>query len=251
MTWNIRTGVGNHPDNPHGRTSSDLNRIAEVIREIDPDIVAMQEVDRDRDRTGYVDQTAILAETLGMDGRFAANLVDEAGEYGIATFSRFPILNSRHDRFISPEGWEPRGVLEVVVDTGGSVPVTILNTHLQIGLQGNENDARRQRHDSAEILMRRVGQLRGSAILMGDFNAEPVSPELKPLARLTDVWVEGGDGGTGKTIPASPFVEPNARIDVIFVNESLRVRRSCVVRNHVTALASDHYPVVSELVIVE
>jgi endonuclease/exonuclease/phosphatase family metal-dependent hydrolase len=71
------------------------------------------------------------------------------------------------------------------------------------------------------------------------------------LALLTDAWAEGGDDGTGKTIPASPFAEPHARIDVIYVNEMLRVRRSCVVRNDVTALASDHYPVVAELIIVE
>jgi endonuclease/exonuclease/phosphatase family metal-dependent hydrolase len=247
MTWNIKTGVGNDPNDPRGRVPSDLGRIAGVIRDVDPDVVALQEVDRNRDRTGYLDQPAILAEALGMHVRYAPNLIDEAGEYGVATLSRFPILRSQHDRFISADGWEPRGVLEIVVDIGGGADVSVLNTHFQIGFGHQVEDAGQQRLESAELLATRVRGLECPAILMGDFNTEPGSAELEPLSVMRDVWGMGRSGGDGATFPASPARTPVTRIDAIYTSAGIRVVSRDVVRTQVTDLASDHYPVVAEL----
>src|SRR5699024_6630878 len=113
VTWNIRTGVGNDPHEPGTRTPADLERVAQVIRMLRPDVVCLQEVDRNRDRTGFVDQTTELCRLLEMDGRFAPNLVDHAGEYGIATFTPHAIVSTEHVRFPPSGNLEPRGMLDV------------------------------------------------------------------------------------------------------------------------------------------
>ncbi len=247
MTWNIRTGIGNDPAEPGRRAPVDLDRIARVIADLRPDVVALQEVDRHRDRTGYVDQPAVLGELTGMTAAYAPILIDDAGEYGLAVLTAHPIVASGWSRFPLIDGWEPRGVLDVVVQIGDR-PVRVLNTHLQIGFDGRDGEAAIQREDSARVLALRMQASVEPAVLMGDFNADPASPELLPLSVATDGWAEKGEGG-GMTIPASPFEEPSSRIDAIFVDERFLVRGCAVIRSQETALASDHYPVVVDLVI--
>ena len=247
MTWNIRTGVGHDPYERGKRAPVDLDRIARVIATVRPDIVALQEVDRLRDRTGYVDQPTVLGELTGMATAYAPILVDGAGEYGLAVLSAHPIVASAWSRFPTVNGWEPRGVLDVLVKVGEH-PVRILNTHFQVGFNGRDGEAVLQRADSARALSMRMGSSVEPAVLMGDFNAEPASADLSPLAVVTDAWAEKGEG-TGKTIPASPFEEPSSRIDVIYLDAGLLVRGCAVIRSPETALASDHYPVVADIVV--
>lgn len=247
VTWNIRTGVGNDPHEPEKHTAPDIERVALVIRSLRPDVVALQEVDRNRDRTNFVDQTAELERLLGMAGRFAPNLVDAAGEYGIATFSPHRIVVSEHSRFPRFDGWEPRGLLDMVIDVRGR-HIRVLNTHLQVG-EGEE--ARTQREDAANVIALRMRGSIEPVVLMGDFNAEPSSPELRPLAESLDAWAEKGGGDGGRTIPASPFENPTGRIDAIYVDQSFIVRDCAVIRTPETELASDHYPVAADLVLVD
>ncbi|MEX2025646.1 MAG: endonuclease/exonuclease/phosphatase family protein, partial [Pirellulaceae bacterium] len=58
LTYNIHHGEG-----IDGKL--DLPRIARVIESVDPDLVALQEVDRRVERTGSVDQPAELARLTG------------------------------------------------------------------------------------------------------------------------------------------------------------------------------------------
>lgn len=247
VTWNIRTGVGNDPEVRGERTPSDLERVARVLRSMRPDVVALQEIDRNRDRTGFVDQTATLARLLEMEGHFAPSLVEEAGEYGVATFSPHAVTHVEHVRFPVSDGWEPRGLLETVVEIGGR-PIRILNTHLQVG---EAEDARMQREDSARSIALRMRSSAEPAVLMGDFNADPSSPELQPLAFASDCWVEKGEEGSGFTILASPFDEPANRIDAIYTDPRFLVRACAVIRTLETRLASDHYPVAADLVLMD
>lgn len=247
MTWNIRTGIGNDPHSEGTRAPMDLERIARVIAAIRADVVALQEVDRNRDRTGYVDQPTVLAELTGMAAAYAPILIDHAGEYGLAVLTPHPIVASEWSRFPMVDGWEPRGVLDVAVQIGDR-PVRVLNTHLQIGFDGRDGEAAIQREDSARALAMRIVQSDEPVLLMGDFNADPASPELAPLEIATDAWAEKGEG-RGLTIPASPLEEPASRIDAIFVDGRFLVREFAVIRSPETALASDHYPVVADLVL--
>lgn len=76
-TFNIRHGFGT------GGTL-DLARTARVIEEIDPDIISLQEVDRNLERSGNQDQVDVLAAMTGLRFHFAPALVRGAGAYGIA-----------------------------------------------------------------------------------------------------------------------------------------------------------------------
>lgn len=245
MSWNIKTGVGNDPHHAGVFAPFDLDRVARVISSLRPDIVALQEVDRWRRRTECVDQPSVLADMTGMDVVYGPNLVDEEGEYGIAILSRHPFVAVDHIRFPEVTGWEPRGLLDVVVRAGGR-ELRVMNTHLQVGGRGNDQEARSQREDSAQAIALRARQSEMPVVVMGDFNADPAPGELSPLATFTDAWQEKGEG-PGETIPATPFGDARARIDAILVGSGLFVRECAVIRTPETMLASDHYPVVADL----
>ena len=88
MCYNIR----------HGRGMDevvDLTRTANVIKAWNPDLVAVQEVDQNTQRTNKTDQTKILAEKLGMHCVFGKAIDLQGGGYGLAILSRFPILEDR------------------------------------------------------------------------------------------------------------------------------------------------------------
>lgn len=194
MTWNIRTGIGSDPHDRGRRAPVDLERIARVIAAVRPDVVALQEVDRHRDRTNFVDQPSVLAGLVGMNSAFAPILVDEAGEYGLAVLTSHPIVHAEHNRFPIVSGWGPRGVLDVVVQVAGRA-VPVLDTHLQVGFAGKDGKAALQREDSARALAIRLQQSPEPVVLMGDFNADHASPGLAPLSIATGAWAEKGGAG--------------------------------------------------------
>jgi endonuclease/exonuclease/phosphatase family metal-dependent hydrolase len=68
----------------HGRSPDDgrvdLGRLASAVRDLDADILALQEVDRDQPRSGGADLTAVAAEAMGaLDHRFVAALAGTPG----------------------------------------------------------------------------------------------------------------------------------------------------------------------------
>jgi endonuclease/exonuclease/phosphatase family metal-dependent hydrolase len=248
MSWNIRTGFGNDPTTGERVPHPDLDRIAAVINRVHPDIVALQEVDRGRERTGGVDQTSVIASMTGMDGVFAPNVVGDDGHYGTSILSRLRVESCEHTRFPIVDTWEPRGLLDVVVDARGR-GVRVLNTHLQVGFDGTDDVAALQRADAAEMIALRARAAGEPLVLMGDFNADPGAPELEALHVLTDAWAEQDDAGF--TFPALPAGKARERIDAIFVSKQWLVRDIAVLDTPDTRLASDHYPLVADLVLVE
>ncbi len=62
----------------------DLSRLAEVINALDPDVVALQEVDRHTGRLNGIDLPAELAKLTGMDFVFGRAMYYDGGEYGEA-----------------------------------------------------------------------------------------------------------------------------------------------------------------------
>jgi endonuclease/exonuclease/phosphatase family metal-dependent hydrolase len=82
----------------------------------------------------------------------------------------------------------------------------------------------------------------GPQVLLGDLNGRPDAPELAPLwGEFTDAWAAVNDSG-GETFPADV---PDRRIDYVAVSAGVEVT-SCEVPE---ALASDHRPVVADLVV--
>ena len=86
LSYNIKHGRG-----MDGKV--DLPRIAKVIGSLSPDLVTLQEVDKNCTRSGSIDLTRELAGILKMEGRFGKFMDFQGGEYGMAVLSRFPILS--------------------------------------------------------------------------------------------------------------------------------------------------------------
>src|SRR6266511_4048995 len=101
-TWNVRTCRRRDG----GRV--DLGLTAVVLRSLEADLVALQELDRDQERSGHVDQARALGEALGMRWRYAPALLGPADQahrwrraepggdpggpaYGIALLSRLAL----------------------------------------------------------------------------------------------------------------------------------------------------------------
>src|SRR5580704_6891290 len=101
----------------------DVGRVAEVIAAQGPDIVALQEVDVGRARTGGVDQAHQLARRLGMAFHFNAALKVEEELYGDAILTTLPERLVRagaiptHPRF---DRLEPRGAVWIAVMVGNT-----------------------------------------------------------------------------------------------------------------------------------
>lgn len=237
MTYNIRSGNGN------------LAGTADAIRASAPDLLALQEVDVHwSERSSFVDQASALGEQLHMQLRFAriyqfagAAPEDPPREFGVALLSKFPILDwSNHiisrlsTQETNPVPAPLPGFLEARIDVGG-VPVRVFNTHLDYrsdpGVRGQQ---------VAEMLAY-IGDASAPTLLFGDLNAPPDAPEIQPLlARLRDAWPSSA--GPGLTDPAD---EPRKRIDYVLASKQFRVLSASVP----VTLASDHRPVVADLVL--
>ena len=151
------------------------------------------------------------------------------------------------DRLPEPGGlgqFEPRGALWVAIEIGGT-DVQIINTHL--GLLPGE------RRVQAQALLgdNWIGDMESAApkILCGDFNAMPSSPVYRSLsARLRDAQTMLHEQRPRKTYSGR---YPTARIDHVFVGTGIEVLGVEVPSAHTARVASDHLPLVVDLLISE
>lgn len=235
MSYNIAAG------------NRDLARIADVIRAADADIIGLQEVDVHwSERSGFVDQAADLAAMLGMQVRFGPIYSlpgdgAERREFGLAVLTHHPIIEFRNHVIprlsTQADDPEPRpmpGFIDAVVDVRGT-RIHVFNTHLDY------RPDPRVRVAQVSAMLRVMPQPSLPHILIGDLNAPPSAPELQPLfARFHDAWQDDRD--PGHTYPASA---PERRIDYVLVSDRFRIAGA----GTITTEASDHLPVVADLMI--
>lgn len=218
----------------------DVERIAGVIAELEPDIVCLQELDVGRARTGGVDQARAIADHLSMAVRFHPAMRIEAEEYGDAILTRHPETLMRVGALPTVRGvpgLEPRGALWVRVNIEG-VDINVLTTHL--GLVPRE-----QRLQAAALVGKEwLGHpdCKGPTLLAGDFNATSITRPYQTLARNhADCQRQLGLKPTLKTFP-SGF--PAIRIDHVFVSPEIRITGVRAPFSPLSRMASDHLPLV-------
>jgi endonuclease/exonuclease/phosphatase family metal-dependent hydrolase len=253
MTYNIRAGKGYHGSDQDPMVG--LAQIAEVIRAQDADIVLLQEVDRNVERTGSIDEAAILAEELGMHHAFAPAIPLQGGDYGIAILSRMPMASpesialpftdySQSHPNLPGYYSEPR-VAQIVRVASGELELSVINTHLGL--------TRDQRMDQLEEVADLIHDalVDGRVIFGGDLNVEPDAEELVPVRRLLEDCYHGleGEDGLRRDIPirerqTHPADEPTHCIDYLFISRwAIDVLSTEVIETTV----SDHRPVVTRL----
>ena len=233
--------------NAHGCSGTDgrvsPRRIAEIIAQQEPDIVAVQELDHGRARSRGEDQAAFIADQLGYHVAFCPTVVSGDERYGHALFSRWPIEVVKID--VLPAGtksWFPeaRYALWARVQTEGRA-IQVFTTHF--GLSPGERLAQMQRLLGPEWI---GGVLAAEpVILCGDLNLSPGSaPYGLAVAGLRDVQAARRGHRPEATFSTT---HPFLRIDHIFASphfETLATRRP---RTALTRVASDHFPLVAEL----
>lgn len=232
-----------------GRFAPD--RIARILRELDPDIIALQELDVGNPRSRGDDQLAYLAEELGLHHLFCPSIVNGEEHYGHGLLSAHPISLVKKVRL--PTGnvpvIEPRDGLHARIDFEGQ-PISIVSTHL--GLARRERAAQIDRLLEADFL----GGIPPDrpALFLGDLN---LSPGGKLYRRLNAGWgqVDGHDflrdvqaHAPGHTaLRTFPSFLPVRSLDHIFATRHFTIKAVRAPSNLLTRRASDHLPLVADL----
>lgn len=236
MTYNVHSCVG-----MDGKISPE--RIARVIGRHDPDIVALQELDIGRERTGKVDQPHSIAKELEMFYHFHPSVVSDDERYGNAVLSRYPMELIRAGRLpgiTKKSKAEPRGAIWAVINIAGT-KINFFNTHL--GLSFGEGASQTKALLGSEWMVH--PGCRGPVILCGDFNALPNSQLCRNIKKtLRDAQGEL-DNHSLKATWFSHY--PVGRIDHVFIGPELEVAHAEVSRTHLDKIASDHLPLIVDI----
>ncbi len=228
-SYNIHSGVGTD-----GRF--DLRRVAAVLEEIGPDVIALQECGDVRGRTDDDQHPEVLAEILSMHMAFGPNVVRFGRRYGNAILSRLPILKS-NNYDLSFRRREPRGALRCDLDLGQGRPLHVFSLHL--GLWRQERRAQEQRLLLSADLLRDAARV-DPLVVCGDFNYWWSGP-VPALVRHSIHDAAIALGQVQRTFPSRL---PLLRLDRIFVDDGIRPLSVWVHRSKLAATASDHLPVV-------
>jgi endonuclease/exonuclease/phosphatase family metal-dependent hydrolase len=234
-TYNVHRCVGND-------RRLDVGRVAEVLARLEPDIVALQELDVGRARTGGVDQAHEIARRLDMACHFNAALTVEEERYGDAILTRFPERLVQVGPLPGHPGiraLEPRGALWVEVEIDGA-PVQVINTHL--GLVPREQQIQAAFLAGPAWLGHPLCQ--GPTILLGDFNATASSVVYRTF--LKALSPARGLSRTKTPTATFPARLPVLRIDHLFVSPEIKVAEVFVPFTPLTRAASDHLPLVMD-----
>lgn len=220
-TYNIRRAIG-------ADGVADSSRIVRVLREIECDVLALQEVGYRPEQSGHFLEE--LGEALGAAVVEGTTLRDERGHYGNAVLSRVPILEVR--RFdISVPRREPRGALDVLVEADGN-RVQLVATHL--GLRPVE-----RRHQVRKLLRIIDASQAPVKVLLGDLNEWFLWG--RPIRWLHRAFAET------PALSTFPARRPFLALDRLWVAPFATLRRLYVHDTELARRASDHLPLVGEL----
>jgi endonuclease/exonuclease/phosphatase family metal-dependent hydrolase len=224
LSYNIRNCTGLDE-------KRDIERTAAFIKAQQPDLVGLQEVDKDTRRSGRIDVARRLGELTGLHSVFGKAMDYQGGAYGDAVLSRYPFQKVVVHQLPATKGHEPREMMETQVAIGTNGPVVVFcSTHL-------DNLSAVERLPQVKAINALVAPQESLIqILAGDFNAGPDSSEI------VEVLKSWNDAGPSSKILTCPANKPRERIDYIFFRPQPRLRiLEANVLNE--PLISDHRPV--------
>jgi endonuclease/exonuclease/phosphatase family metal-dependent hydrolase len=205
-------------------------RIVQVLKEIQPDIIALQEV--------VADQIQYLAKELGLAFVFGSNDTLRGHEYGNLTLSRYPIQRSENYD-LSFRTREKRGCLRTDLDVPDLGLVHLFHVHL--GTSFFE-----RRHQAIRLVSREVlhnPELTGPRLLLGDFNEWTRGLVTRLLCANLETGNLHEHIRRKKTYPGMlPFLH----LDQIYFDPVLRLKLLSLHRTPRSLVASDHLPLVAE-----
>ena len=212
-------------------------RIVEVLRELDADIIALQEVLSIEGKEREDNQARFFGEELGLDYRIGETRRLKGGSYGNLVLSRLPLL-STENYDISHWGREERGCLRADVSLGSTL-LHVYNVHLGTAYLERRQQGRKLL--APEILNK--DDITGPRILLGDFNEWTRGLTSRLLVRhfgTVDLRVHL------KRKRTYPGLLPLLHLDHIYFDPSLILEDALLYRTRLALIASDHLPIVAD-----
>jgi len=218
-TYNIRNAIGLDD-------SVNYARIANVINKINPDIIALQELDSVTNRSDQVDVLSTLSQLTGMNAVYGASIDFDGGKYGIGVMSKVKPLSWKHIPLPGRE--EKRSALFLEFET-----YIFICSHFSLTSE--------DRMASVDIINGLIENIKKPVFFAGDLNATPDSQVMQVLLEkwqlLSDI--------EKNTFPAD---NPNRTIDFILGSAQSEYTLKMIYTETVNEqVASDHLPVFSDI----
>jgi endonuclease/exonuclease/phosphatase family metal-dependent hydrolase len=211
------------------------SRIADVLREIDADVVALQEVVGAG--PGGEGQAEEIGAALGMGWVMAPVRHLRRHLFGNVVMSRFPIIHhSQYD--LSWRTCESRACQRADLDLGGGRTLHVYNVHLGTAVLERRYQAPRL---ASYVHDRRVP---GPKIILGDFNEWTRGLATKTLSSLFESIDIHAHLRRRRTYPG---LFPVLHLDHIYYEGQVEVRSVELPRGRKALIASDHLPLVATL----
>jgi len=250
MTYNLE---GMKPgSNPETR----LENIIIKLKEINPDIIGLQEINEAVNGNGEDNQAKRIADSLsaffGITYHYYISMThlswnNQFREF-VGIITKYPVENQGF--FPLVPGVFPRKVVWNLIDTPIG-KINFFNTHLSY----NSESVRVQQVQQiiSFVIGKEINNPAAGSILTGDFNATPIAPSVQQLTTTgtdtfyVDTFAEANPGNLGYTFPSN---SPNERIDFIFYKNtgSLSIADSKVVMKQPYSgnnFCSDHFGVLT------
>jgi len=231
-------------------------RIASVLREVDADIIALQEVLSIGGAAREMDQARFIAEELGYDYCIGENRRLSGGAYGNVILRRLPWRHV-HNYDITWRGRERRGCLRVDIETGvsssgsstgssssggGGTAGTLLHLfNVHLGTAYIE-----RRHQARQLVGDKIlgsAELTGARVVLGDFNEW-----TRGLAtRLLTEQLQSADVRLHlRKARTYPGALPLVHLDHIYFDPALELTGLTLHKSRTALVASDHLPLVAD-----
>ncbi|NLV21158.1 MAG: hypothetical protein GXY49_04125 [Syntrophomonadaceae bacterium] len=221
ITYNIKSG--------HGQDGKlNLHRTAAALKELDADIICLQEVDHRMRRTYFANQAWYLARKLHMQYSFGAAINYRWGAFGNAILSRHPIVLEKNYQLPAFNSKRAMQEVHLMIDASS---LRVFNTHLELNHKLRFNQAE-------SFIVPLVNASDEPGVLCGDLNESPSCPAVQCLSNY---FRDSFDVNSGSCIYTFPADVPNDRIDYILLNAACRA----VDYKITPTQASDHLPVLA------
>jgi endonuclease/exonuclease/phosphatase family metal-dependent hydrolase len=213
-------------------------RIVTVLRELEADVLCLQEVVNAPESGPLWDQAGTIERALPeFAAQFGANRSLRGGTYGNLTLSRLPILKWKNIDITGKR--EARGVLQTDVPLPESGILHVFNVHLGTGFMERRFQAGRLMGE--DVLAQ--PELRGTRLVVGDFNEWTQGLTTRLLRESFSTFQPKHALGYGKTFPG---MLPLMTLDHCYYEAPLHLLNTRIWRSRTALVASDHLPLVAD-----
>ncbi len=209
-----------------------LSGITQFIKQADPDVVALIEVDTGSVRSGLINQAQYIADSLGHYSIYQC-------KYGVSSINNLlPIVRKQSNAFLAAPRVEGErfhyfesGIKRLIIELELE-DCAIFLVHLSLKF--------RHRHDQLRYLHSLVKQCSKPVIVAGDFNTFWGDHEIYLFCEAAGLVSANRDG-----LPSYPSRAPRKELDFILHSRQIEMTRFEIPK----VTFSDHLPLICEFTV--